>query len=170
MSKITEHFTWEEFTLSQVAVRKGLDNSIPNKKIKLNIIALVEEVLEPLRRFIDAPIIITSGYRSLKLNKAIGGSVNSQHTKGEAADIITPTMENRRLFKDIISAWQDNIIRGFDQLIWEFGDEHNPAWIHISYKRNFNKNRFEILRALKSKEGLTLYKQVDMYDILNELF
>jgi hypothetical protein len=152
-TKLSEHFTLREFIISQTAERKGIDNSIPNDKIMKNIKSLVENVLEPLRRFTRSPIIITSGYRSPELNKAIGGSPKS----------------NRELYKSFIDAWQSGIIRGFDQLIWEFGTDYEPAWIHVSYKREFNKNRFELLQAIHTEKGV-IYKQIDLVEILENLF
>lgn len=82
-----KHFTFSEFMRSETATKKGIDNVIPNVQVENNITALVDRVLDPLREFIELPIIITSGYRSPALNRAVGGSKNSQHMYGQAADI-----------------------------------------------------------------------------------
>lgn len=82
-----KHFTFSEFVQSDIATKKGIDNVIPNVHVKTNIRALVDRVLDPLREFLELPIIITSGYRSPAVNRAVGGSKNSQHMCGQAADI-----------------------------------------------------------------------------------
>lgn len=82
-----KHFTFSEFVRSETATKKGIDNAIPNVQVENNIKALVDRVLDPLREFLELPIIINSGYRSPALNRAVGGSKNSQHMYGQAADI-----------------------------------------------------------------------------------
>lgn len=130
------YFTLEELTKSATARRKGIPN-LPNGEQKENLIALVDNVLDPLRKLWGKPIIVTSGFRCAKLNRAVGGVSKSQHTKGQAADIRTvenTTMENKRLF--------DVAMRSgfpFDQLI----DEYGYNWIHISY--NVKGNRKQVL-------------------------
>jgi len=108
-------------------------------------------VFEPLRAYVGGPIKINSFYRSINLNVAIGGAKSSQHTRGEAMDIDDTFghMSNKDMFEFI----KDEL--DFDQLIWEFGSDNNPAWIHVSYVSNEN-NRRRILKAEK-KQGSTIY-------------
>ena len=129
--KITEHFSLVEFTQSDTAESKGIDNT-PDEKTIENIKHLCIEVLEPLRRYVDQPVVISSGYRSKALNKAVGGVRNSQHMTGEAADI--------KGNKDQLREWMAWIMDNcrFDQLILE----HNKAglyWIHVSYSTKHNR-------------------------------
>lgn len=130
------YFTLEELTKSATARRKGIPN-LPNGEQKENLIALVDNVLDPLRKLWGKPIIVTSGFRCAKLNRAVGGVSKSQHTKGQAADIRTvenTTMENKRLFDVAMRSGLP-----FDQLINEYG--YN--WIHISF--NTKGNRKQVL-------------------------
>ena len=91
--------------------------------------ALVDNVLDPLREWYGAPIYVNSGYRSVRLNRAVGGVSTSQHLRGEAADITAGTRaENKKLFERI----RDHL--PFDQLIWEKGGAEGPDWVHVSYK------------------------------------
>lgn len=133
-----KYFNMSELTHSAVARSLHLDNH-PPEEVCLNIEALVEHVLDPARELLGKPLYVSSGYRSARLNQAVGGAVNSQHLRGEAADVYTTTADdNRKLFEIMLSL-------PFDQLIWERGDRVAPAWIHVSYKRNGN-NRGEVLR------------------------
>ena len=138
-----KHFTMNELSRTST----GLDNT-PNVEIIDNLTALVDNVLDPLRELIGMPIHVSSGYRSAAVNKAVKGAANSQHTKGEAADI--SCKNNGLLFRLI----RDNFT--FDQLIWEFGDDNYPAWVHVSYSK---KNRKQVLRAIKVKSK-TKYVQL----------
>lgn len=117
-----KHFTLEELTHSDTAVRLRIDNQAPREAAE-RLAALVENVLDPLREIFGKPITVTSGYRSKELNRRVGGATNSQHILGEAADIVSD--DNRRLF-DIIRTCLP-----FDQLIWEKGGR----WIHVSYSK-----------------------------------
>lgn len=131
-----KYFTLQELTNSNTAIRKGIDNT-PDERATAALTALVDNVLDPLRKAWGKPIVVNSGYRSPKLNRAVGGVARSQHTKGEAADIRTLSnrrWENRQLF-DLIR----KLGLPFDQLI----DEHNYTWVHVSYKEG--ANRHEVL-------------------------
>lgn len=128
------YFTLEELTKSATARRKGIQN-LPNGEQKENLIALVDNVLDPLRKLWGAPIIVTSGFRCAKLNRAVGGVAKSQHTKGQAADIRTvenTTMANKRLFDVAMRSGLP-----FDQLI----DEYGYNWVHISYNPKGNRKQ-----------------------------
>ena len=120
---LSQHFTLAEFCASEVAARRGLDNTIPPEFIP-NAVALCENVLEPARAVLG-PIRINSGYRSKKVNSAVGGAWGSQHTLGQAADII-PLALNVRMF-DLFEYIYKNL--PFDQLIWEF----SGSWVHVSF-------------------------------------
>lgn len=129
-----KHFTMAELTNSDTARALHINNT-PAGVVVDNLNALVEIVLDPLREAYGKPIYVNSGYRSPKLNKAVGGAKTSQHMTGEAADITTGTKEgNRWLFAFI----RDNL--PFDQLI----DEYSYSWLHVSYKRE-GRNRGEII-------------------------
>lgn len=123
---LTEHFTLEEMIFSQTAIRRGFDNT-PNLAVRNNLIVLCEEILEPARKALGA-LRVSSGYRSIDVNEAIGGALDSAHTMGYAADII-PLEVPKLEFARWVAKNCD-----FDQIILEFGKVNDPAWIHISYK------------------------------------
>lgn len=140
--KISDHISFKEAVRSNTATRKGIENTPPQEIIeKMKITA--KNVFEPVRNHFGIPIRVNSFYRSVRLNQAIGGSPWSQHCKGEAIDIDDTIggLTNKQMFNFIKS----NV--DFDQLIWEFGTNQNPAWIHVSYKSP-EKNRKIILRAI----------------------
>lgn len=145
--KLSDNFTLAEMVRSQTARRLNIDNTPDEHQIEF-MRELCVNVLQPIRDEFG-PVRVTSGLRVPELNRAIGGSSSSQHCalNGAAADIDFGD-NNARVFKWIC----ENII--FDQLIWEFGDESNPDWIHVSY--NYGKNRGQILRAVK-RNGKTKY-------------
>ena len=123
-----------ELTSSPTAKRKGIDNT-PDANAKAALSALVANVLDPLREKYGKPIVVSSGYRCPKLNKAVGGAARSQHTKGEAADIRCVSdsrAENKRLFDLIVASGLP-----FDQLI----DEYNYDWVHVSFKDGANRRQ-----------------------------
>lgn len=131
-------FTLAELTDSAAARRLHISNKA-NDEVAKNLEALVDNILDPARELLGMPIRVSSGYRSLRLNKIVGGVSNSQHTKGEAADISVGSLAlNRKLYDVILSL-------PFDQLIWERGSDEGPEWVHVSYKRD-GENRGEVLR------------------------
>ena len=148
--QLSEHFELAEFIISSTAKRAGISN-MPTDAHLENIKLLCEKVLEPIRVHFARPIILSSGYRSAALNRAVGGSSSSQHCSGEAADIDMDgtNITNTQIFNYI----KDNL--EFDQLIWEFGTDTNPDWVHVSYESN-GRQRKQILRAVK-KNGSTSY-------------
>lgn len=148
--KLSPHFSLSEFTKSQTAARKGINNTPGNNEID-RLRTLCEEILEPIREHFEVPIIISSGYRSPALNSAIGGSSTSQHCKGEAVDFTVAHYNVTELFNWL--AFTSGLV--FDQLIHEYGD-----WIHISYTQR-RENRGSVLRAYKSTSGKTTYKAID---------
>ena len=140
--KLSKDFILQEF----IATNTGLNNQLTSEALS-NIEFLVKNLLQPLRDAFGKPIRITSGYRSVEVNKAVGGSKTSQHTKGEAVDIVSN--DNKQLF-DLI---KNNF--NFDQLIWEYGTDEQPAWVHVSLKKT--GNRKQVMRAITNKLGKTLY-------------
>lgn len=126
-----KHFTFNELTKSATAARLGISN-VPNEKEKQALSDLVDNILDPLREKWGAPIVVTSGFRCKKLNKAIGGSSTSQHMLGQAADIRTVSdkpEENYKLLHTLLDSGLP-----FDQCISEYVDANGyPDWIHVSY-------------------------------------
>jgi zinc D-Ala-D-Ala carboxypeptidase len=155
MKKISDHISYKEATFSQTATRKDIDNT-PSEEVLERMRTVAENVFEPLRAHVGGPIKINSFYRSIMLNTAIGGSKSSQHTRGEAIDI-DDTLGNMSN-KDMFTFIKDEL--DFDQLIWEFGDNENPAWVHVSYVSPEN-NRRRILKASKVN-GKTTYNVMNV--------
>lgn len=147
--RLSKNFSLDELSKSTTAIRLGIDNT-PSDIVITNLLELCEHVLQPLRDHIGESIKVSSGYRSPALNKKIGGSKTSQHCFGQAADISCGE-RTAELFKYI----ENNLI--FDQLIWEFGNDTNPDWVHVSYSTI--KNRKQSLRAYKVN-GKTVYKPI----------
>ena len=157
--QLSKNLALAEVTRSETAKRRGISN-MPTPEHIENFKKLAEKVFQPIRDHFGAPIRISSGYRSAALNKAIGGAgktVNgvyvpsSQHCTGEAIDIDMDgtAITNAAIFNFI----KDNL--EFDQLIWEFGTDSNPDWVHVSYEST-GKQRKQILKAKKSG-GKTTY-------------
>jgi len=147
---ISKHISEKEATKSITALRLGIDNT-PNGVTISNMKLLAEKVFEPLREWVGGPIKINSFYRSTALNEAIGGSSRSQHCQGRAIDIddIYGHKTNKEMFEYV----KENL--DFDQMIYEFGSETNPDWVHISYVSQ-DKNRNKILKAVRD-DGKTKY-------------
>lgn len=147
---ISKHISEKEGTKSVTALRLGIDNT-PNGDSISNMKLLAEKVFEPLREWVNGPIKINSFYRSVGLNEAIGGSAKSQHCQGRAMDIddVYGHKTNKEMFEWI----KDNL--DFDQMIYEFGNEENPDWVHVSYVSE-DKNRNRILKAVRD-DGKTKY-------------
>jgi len=149
--KLSKNFSLAEFTKSQTAERKGIDNTPQGEHMEAAE-ALFAEVVQPVRDMFG-PTVINSGYRSPELNEAVGGSSKSQHCKGEAVDIEVPGVPNAELAEWI----RDNL--DFDQLILEFYTPGIPdsGWVHVSYKDD-GSNRKSILTASRI-DGKTQYSE-----------
>ena len=156
---LSKNFTLAELTKSNTALRLGIDNT-PNKEGIYKLRILATTLLQPLRNYVGA-IRVTSGFRSVALNSAIGGSNKSQHTKCEAVDLQHITRgksDNLKIFNALISLGLE-----YDQCILEFGgatgteDSKCPDWIHISYSLDYN--RHQILVAYKDKNNKTKYRK-----------
>ena len=141
-----KYFTLNEMCKSITAKRLNLLNS-PGDYHIVNMLYLTQYLLDPIREAYGKPIIITSGYRSQELNKAIGGSSGSQHSNGQAVDIECSTGYNGDLFNLIYDS------KLYDQLIWEFGDDQSPDWIHVSWNSTL---RGDELQAIK-EDGKVRY-------------
>jgi len=141
--KLSEHFHLLEFTTSRKAIQRGIDNT-PGPAELAALRLLCENVLEPVRAHFGKPVVVTSGYRSPALNRAVGGSKSSQHVKGEAADFTVPGVSNIEVCRWI----EANL--NYTQLIYEFGES---GWIHVGYARP-HKN--QELSAVK-RDGRTKY-------------
>ena len=153
MNKISKHISYKEGVYSTTAKRLGIDNT-PDAYALQNMELLAEKVFEPLREYVNGPIAINSFYRSPELNQAIGGSSKSQHCEGRAIDIDDTYgyMSNKEMYEYI----KNNL--DFDQIIWEFGTDDNPDWVHVSYvDHDFNRQR--CLKAYK-ENGKTKYQVI----------
>lgn len=156
---ISDHISWEEATSSQTAEEKEIENQPQPMHIK-NMKRLAQRVFEPLRDWVGGAIKVTSFYRTEELCQAIGSHVKSQHCRGQAMDIDDTFKHktNAEMFRYIYDELD------YDQLIWEYGDDQNPDWIHISYVSP-SQNRNQTLRAYKDKKGTTTY---DFYEPTQE--
>ena len=150
---ISKHISYKEGVYSTTALRRGINNT-PNDEQLNNMELIAEEIFEPLRTYVGGPIKINSFFRSPELNTAIGGSKTSQHCKGQAMDIDDTfgRMTNAEMYH-----WIKEHL-DFDQMIWEFGDDDNPNWVHVSYVGP-GENRKRCLKAYKEK-GKTKYKVI----------
>ena len=151
MSKLSKYTTLQELIKSNLAEVHKISN-LPNSEQIANLKLLCIEVFDKVREHFGKPIGITSGFRSIELNQRIGGSKNSQHMEGKAIDIDGDLLGGV-CNKDIFEFIKNNCT--FDQLIWEFGTENAPDWVHVSYNKGVNRK--QILRAIKSG-GKTIYK------------
>jgi hypothetical protein len=143
---VTMHFTIEELYASDTAKRLGINNK-PSVQQMINLVYLAAYVLEPLRVAMNEPIKIGSGFRCQQVNKAVGGVYNSQHLKGQAADLcIDGDLKKGRKWFNYI---RDNL--PFDQLIWEHNAKGN-YWVHVSFVYpDFGKNRKHVIDDLLKK-------------------
>ena len=149
--KISNHLSLSEVTRSETAKRKGIINT-PTAEHLENFKILAENVFEKIRTYFGVPIHISSSYRSKELNDAIGGSQTSQQSKGQAIDIDMDGSSSGVTNADVYNYIEENL--DFDQLIWEFGTDKNPDWVHVSYTNG--KNRKQKLKAVRTN-GKTSY-------------
>jgi zinc D-Ala-D-Ala carboxypeptidase len=138
---VSKYITLAEATKSQQAIRAGISNK-PNDAVMKNMQHVATEIFDKVRDHFGVPIGISSFYRSSAINRLVGGAKNSQHVQGEAIDIdadIFGIVTNQEIFEYI----KANLV--FDQLIWEYGNDEQPAWVHVSLKRD-GKNRKQVLK------------------------
>lgn len=137
---LSKNISLEEAIASQSATRLKINNT-PSTEIQNKLKITAEKVVQKVRDHFGQPIRISSGYRSPKVNAAVGGSKTSQHMTGEAFDIQgTNGVTNAQIFNFI----KQNLL--FDQLIWEFGTTKNPAWVHVSYREGRNRKQVLIIK------------------------
>ena len=151
--QLSKNLTLAECTKSTTASRLGIENKPDDWEIE-NLKAIAECVFQPLRDAFGCPIYVSSGYRSKELNRAIGGSIRSQHIQGRALDLdadVFGRCTNSQIFNWI----RENL--EFDQMVWEFGDSDNPDWVHVSYVRD-GVNRGRCLKACRDDEGKVYYE------------
>lgn len=145
MRYISKHISWSEAVKSKTAEKHEIENT-PNENQIQEMKKLAKNIFEPLREWAGHPIRVNSFFRSPELCLKLKSKATSQHTKGQAIDIDSlGNKSNAELFNYI----KDNL--SFDQLIWEFGDDENPDWIHVSFV-NENTNRGNILKAIKDNK------------------
>ncbi|MAN63322.1 MAG: peptidase M15A [Parvibaculum sp.] len=154
--KLSKNLSLRECLRSDTAKRLGVTNQPHEDWVIENLRAVAEHVFQPVRDGIGVPVFVSSGYRSPELNKAIGGSVRSQHMEGRALDLDADVLGGTSNC-DIFHYIKNNL--EFDQLIWEFGDEDNPDWVHVSYIYGGN-NRGRCLKAKRDDKGKTFYEVI----------
>lgn len=149
-NQLTKNFTLKELTDSQTAIRIGLLNN-PSSEAFKNLQALAVNVLQPLRDILKTPIVISSGYRSPEVNRAVGGATNSEHMLGKAADLTVPGKTNIDVARTIINS---NI--PFNQLILEFYRPYDLyyGWVHVSYSLSGNKKEVLTFDGSSYSKGL----------------
>ena len=153
--KLSKNLSLKEATKSNTATRLGIKNEPEQWEIN-NLRAVAENIFQPVRDHFGVPIGVSSGYRCKELNTAIGGSKYSQHMIGEALDIdadIYGKVTNAEIFNYI----KNNL--DWDQMIWEFGDDEEPNWVHVSYKEA-GTNRKQLRRAYRDEKGRVYYKSI----------
>lgn len=151
--QISKHLTLDECTHSNTAIKLGIVNNNPTLDAIENMKLLAEKVFEPIREHFKAPIYVSSVYRGIPLNVAIGGSKTSQHVAGQAMDIDMGDKKKPSNF-EIFQYIKKNLV--FDQLIWELGTDKNPSWVHVSYSKLHNRK--QVLKAKKNQLGKTFYE------------
>ena len=152
---LSKNLTLSEMLASDTAKRKGIENYPENTAHIDNMRLLAENIFQPIREAFCVPIFVSSGYRSIQLNIAIGGSSStSQHMKGEAMDLDADRygkITNSQIFNFI----KDEL--DFDQLIWEYGDNENPDWVHVSYKSEGNRKQILKVKRVNGKGVYSMY-------------
>lgn len=152
MKQISKHITYKEATYSPTAIKRGITNSPDDVQLE-NMQMVANDCFEPAREYFKKPIYINSFFRSMALNSRIGGSSSSQHCADNGAAIDLDTKDQEGFSNADLFFWlKDNV--DFDQLIWEFGTDSEPAWVHISKVKT--GNRKQVLKA-KRIDGLTKY-------------
>ena len=153
--KLSKNLSLAECTKSQTAKRLGINNE-PDEWTTENLRQIAINVFQPLRDHFGVPIYVSSGYRGPELNRAIGGAKRSQHMEGRALDLdgdVYGSPSNAEIFDYIRKNLE------FDQIVWEFGDEDNPYWVHVSYVYGGN-NRGRCLKACRDDKGKTYYEVI----------
>jgi len=154
--KLSENLSLDEVIKSNTAIRRGIDNT-PSEEHLENLKYVAEKVFQPIREHFGVPIYISSGYRSPELNEAIGGSPRSFHSHGMALDLDQDGRNKGVSNADVFYFIKDNL--PFTELIWEFGDENNPNWVHVALaKGRENEKNTKIAQSIDNK---TIYTRWD---------
>ncbi len=147
MENISKHISWHEGTYSRTGERRDLDNT-PNEDQLKCMKEVAENLFEPLREWVGGGIKINSFFRGEPVNTAIGGSTRSQHMKGQAIDI--DDTFGHKTNAEMYHYIKDNL--DFDQMIWEFGTDKNPNWLHISWvSHRPNRNKLTIAKKVNGR-------------------
>lgn len=151
--KISNNVSYQEAIKSNTAIKNGIDNR-PNEEQLSEMKLIANKIFQPIREHFGVSIAISSFFRSVELNKKIGGSSRSQHCKGQAMDLdadVYGQITNAQIFNFI----KDNLV--FDQLIWEFGTDENPNWVHVSYKITENRNKILVSKYINNKVTYSIF-------------
>ena len=152
--KLSKNLSLAEVTKSNTAKRLGINNVPDDEWVIENLRQIAVNVFQPLRDAFGCPIYVSSGYRGLELNRAIGGSLRSQHMEGRALDL-DADVYGKCTNSQILEWIRENV--EFDQMVWEFGDTDNPDWVHVSYVHG-GVNRGRCLKACRDDEGKVYYE------------
>jgi zinc D-Ala-D-Ala carboxypeptidase len=150
MTQLSQSFTLQELVFSQTAARDGIDNTPGAAQVRA-LRGLCANILQPLRDSVEKPLVVSSGYRCPRLNRAIGGSVTSQHMEGRAADIVCFSLDTKKLFKRVLE-----LKLPFDQLIYEGGRQ--SIWVHVSFDPD--RDRRAIMTATFPEAGGVVYEKM----------
>lgn len=159
--KLSDNLSYAEATRSNTAKRYGISNEPDLRQLRV-MKHLAVNLFQVVRDFFDSPIYVSSFYRSRKLNEIIGGVVNSDHCVNE--DVAAIDLDNDGFNEDGVSDvtnadifWYiyDNL--DYYKLIWEFGDDNKPAWVHISFSEDPNKNKRKLTYRAIRGHGRTSY-------------
>jgi len=151
--KLSKNLSLDEVIKSNTAIRRGIDNT-PSEEHLENLKYLAEKVFQPIREHFGVPIYISSGYRSPELNEAIGGSSKSFHCHGMALDLDQDGRNKGVSNADVFYFIKNNL--PFTELIWEFGDENNPNWVHVALaKGRENEKNTKIAQSIDNKTTYT---------------
>ncbi len=153
--KLSKNLTLAECIKSSSAKRLGIDNTPHEDWVVTNLKEIAENIFQPCRDHFGVPIYVSSGYRGPELNRAIGGSKRSQHMEGRALDL-DADVYGRITNADLFDYIRYNL--EFDQIIWEFGTDDNPDWVHVSYVHD-GENRKRCLKATR-EDGKTTYSVI----------
>ena len=157
--KLSKNLSLKEATKSDVAISNGIDNTPTPEEVEI-LKLTASKVFQPIRDHFGVKIKVTSMFRSASLNKKLRGSKTSSHMSCQAIDIDADAFketytntngEEVLLTNSLIFAYAVNNLE-FDTVIWEFGDDNEPDWVHISYREGNNRTR--VLRARRGKSGV----------------